>query len=183
MSRPRSRSPRVNQTYSKKRTFDTQSFLVEEPAQISSSKKACQRPHTSSTRSVEQEFRHSDDDHGVTEERSRRKIRNPLRGTSFRNVNQLFKNAHDIFSDCLFNASMSLKLLNPKASTAPEGLTIVKSIEKPRTSRTASRVFPNVHEPSFLRSCQCANAMYLDTENEMSTHKHARPGTTQSAQG
>ena len=96
VSRPRSRSPRVNQTYSKKRTSDTQAFLVEEPGQTCFLKKACHCPHTSSAESVEQESRHNDDDHGVTEERSRRKIRNPRRGTCFRNVNQFLKYSHDI---------------------------------------------------------------------------------------
>ena len=183
VSRPRSRSPRVNQTYSKKRTSDAQYFLVEEPGQTCSSKKACQRPHTSSIRSVEQDLRHNDDEHGVTEECSRQKIRNPRRGACSRNVNQFFNYSHDIFSNSLFDAYMSLKLLNPKASTAPEGLTFVKSIEKPRTSRTASKVCSNVHAPGVFRRCGCANAVYLDTENEVSTHKNARLGTTQSAQG
>lgn len=80
-SRHRSRSPRVNRTYSKKTTSDAQILLVEEPRQHCSQKKPCQRTYTSKESSAEQESGNDDDEHGVREERIRPRLGNPRRGT------------------------------------------------------------------------------------------------------
>ena len=80
VSRPRSRSPRVNKTYSKKTTSNTQYLMVEEPQQICAREKLSQRIHTSSKQSAEQESG-DNDVHRVGQERARRKVGKPRRGT------------------------------------------------------------------------------------------------------
>ena len=105
LSRPRSRSPRVNQTYSKSKTSDVQQLLVEEPRQRCPRKESCQRIHTSSKGSAELESGYNDDEYGAGEEKARRETRFPRRGTYFRNARHIFRYCQDISPESLLNAT------------------------------------------------------------------------------
>ena len=153
--RPRSRSPRVNQTYSKKTTSHAQQLLIEAPQQRCPRKKSCQRIHTSSKGSAELESGYNDDEYGAGEEKARRKTRIPRRGTCFRSAHHIFIYSQDISPESFAKCHTSVELLTLKASSAPEERpAVVKSIEKPRSSRTPSSVRPTVRAHGVSQRCR-----------------------------